>query len=395
MAQFNAPQNNMPSMYGDLGEILGIGLGGLAGYGISQYKRPQLVEQLKQSGFSDSEANIVADMPPQQQAQAINQKMKQAAEGKKWSALGNILGGGSVTDQNQSMANESSSLDKNLGGLGSGSPMAQPNANKPTNDQKREAIMQSGLFDINEMEKIDKMLSREDEAKERKLERQENRTERQEKLQRKDIHETTKKWKEESKKADRDLHAFEEMSILRENPEEFTPTLLRKVLTKAGFGDFFKGKSEELYGKITEQLVFEKAAELASSGKMTAALMDRVRLRFPSLENTPEGAEVITNILGREAIEKKVHGNIYNELRKQGGWKKGSEPIDILEQVDEIAEPILEEMRKEANEALERDLNKKHMSSDQPDPSKVKRYRDTETGKIMVSNGREFVPEGM
>jgi hypothetical protein len=239
------------------------------------------------------------------------------------------------------------------------------------------------------------MLAREDEAKAKQSERQENRTERQEKLQRKDIHETTKKWKEESKKADKDLHVFEEMNVLREDPKAFTPAFIRRSLTKLGFGEFFKGKSEELYGKLTEGLVFDKAAELASAGKMTASLMDRVRLRFPSLENTPEGAAVITNILGREAIEKKVHNSIYNELRKSGGWKKSQEPIDIIEQVDEIAEPIIEQMRKDANEQLEKELGGNEISYAQPDPSKIKRYRDTETGKIMVSNGREFVPEGL
>lgn len=382
MAQYFSPPEG-PSIYGDLGSILGTGLGGLAGYGISQSQRPGKVNKLIESGATPAEAEMLVDMPPAQQMQFFTQKMKQSREDAKRAGLGNVLGTTKPNVQNQPVANEVASLDANLSGLGE-------RPTELTSKQRRDAAAASGLYDLNEMEKIDKMLAREDEAKAKQSEREENRKERQEKMQRKDIHEITKKWKEESKKADSDIHALEELKILRENPEEFTPTLLRKGLTKLGFGDFFKGKSEELYGKITEQLVFERATELASTGKMTSSLVDRVRQIFPSLENTPEGAEIITNILGRGAIEKKVYNEVYNQLRKSGGWKKSQEPIDILEQVDDIAIPIIEQMRKEADESLERDLNK-----NQPDPSKVKRYRDTATGKIMVSNGREFVPEGM
>lgn len=347
MAQFFGPQD--PNMYSDIGNILGAGLGGVGQYAVNAYQRPAKVQQLIQGGATPAEAEMLVDMPPAQQMQFFTQRMKQSREDAKRGAIGGVLGANNQGAQNQTVTNENRDLNGNLEGL-------SDRSTELTNKQRRDAAAASGLFDLNELEKIDKMLSREDEAKEKRLERQENRTERQEKLQRKDIHETTKKWKQDSKKADSDIHAFEEMSILRENPEDFTPGMLRRILSKAGFGEYFKGKEEEAYGKITEGLVFEKAAELASTGKMTAALMDRVRMRFPALENTPEGAEIITNILGREAAEKKVHSAVYNELRKAGGWKKGSEPIDILEQVDEIAEPIIEQMRKEANEALKAEI---------------------------------------
>lgn len=346
MAQFFAPPEG-PSIYGDLGSILGTGLGGLAGYGVSQSQRPGKINKLIESGATPTEAELLVDMPPAQQMQFFTQKMKQSSENAKRAGLGNVLGTSNV--QNPIQTNDNNNLNANLSGLG------QPSS-QLTSKQRRDAAAASGLYDLNEMEKIDKMLAREDEVKAKQLERQENRTERQEKLQRKDIHETTKKWKQESKKADSDIHAFEELKILRENPEDFTPPMLRRAMTKVGLGEYFKDAKQEAYGKITEGLVFDKAAELASAGKMTAALMDRVKLRFPSLENTAEGALVVTNILGREAVEKKVYNEIYNQLRKSGGWKKGSEPIDILEQVDDIAEPIIEQMRKEANEQLKKDI---------------------------------------
>lgn len=347
MAQFFGPQD--PNMYSDIGQILGAGLGGVGQYAVNAYQRPQNLQKLIQGGATPAEAEMLVDMPPAQQMQFFTQKMKQSREDAQNAALANILGIPKPGAQNQPVANDNASLDKNLSGLGDSAPDL-------TNKEKRNAAAAVVGYDLNKMEKIDKMLAREDEAKAKQSERQEARTERQEKLQRKDIHETTKKWKEESKKADKNLHAFEELRILGEDQEAFTPTLLRKFITKAGFGSYFQGEKEEAYGKITEGLIMDKAAELASAGKITAAIFDRVRMRYPSLENTPEGRNLLVNILGREEIEKKVYNNIYNQLRKEGGWKKGSEPIDILEQVDEIADPILAQMREEANEALKKDI---------------------------------------
>ena len=394
MAQFFGPQD--PNMYSDIGQILGAGLGGVGQYAVSAYQRPANLQKLIQGGATPAEAEMLVDMPPAQQMQFFTQRMKQSREDAKRAGLGNVLGVPNV--QNQPTMNDNASLDKNLSGLGE-------RPTELTSKQRRDAAAASGLYDLNEMEKIDKMLAREDEAKAKQSEREENRKERQEKMQRKDIHEITKKWKEDSKKADKNLHSFEELRILGENQESFTPTLLRKFMTKAGFGSYFQGKEEEAYGKITEGLIMDKAAELASAGKITAAIFDRVRMRYPSLENTPEGREILINILGREEIEKKVYYNIYNQLRKEGGWKKGSEPIDILEQVDEIAEPILEQMRQEANEQLKKDIGYTESDeavdqlNEQPLPQGVQEgmiARNEETGQPMAQyiNGKWQPIEG-
>lgn len=388
MAQYFLPPDQSGSIYGDLGSILG----GLGQYASQQYERSQAVQQAKQMGYSDAEANFVAGLPPVQRAQVFNQKMKQAAAQQKANALSNFLGAGNQGPQIPTITNENKNIEGNLGGL-------SDRSTELTNKQRRDAAAASGLFDLNELEKIDKILGREEEAKERRLERQENRIERQEKLQRKDIFETAKRWRDMSKKADSDLHALEELKILREDQTKFTPAVLRRAMGKIGLGDFFKGKEEEAYGKITEGLVMDKAMELASSGKMTAALLDRVRQRFPSLENTPEGAEIVTNILGRTAMEEKVPAMVYNELRKSGGWKPGHEPIDILQQVDEIAQPMIEQMRKEADEELKRaigysandeaveELTRKYDPSGMPE-GRIARNPQTNEPMAKIVNGK-------
>ena len=388
MAQFYAQHDPRNDIYGTLGQATGSALGALGSYAASEYQKPAKIQGFMQLGASEQEASALANAAPQVQAQWVQQKMKMQREQETNSMFGNLISGisGSPTNEQQPMGLPGGDIQQRLGALSG--PMMQPmqqqepqqesgyspdqqkqivQMTKKMSPEQIDQVLKSGRLNPNQINQFKAILDREREFEfkerahgekqtQRQREQEEARTERQQKLQRKDIHDTTKKWKEDSKKADSDIHALEEMRILRENPEDFTPSMLRRGMTKLGLGEFFKGAKEEAYGKITEGLVMERAAELASTGKMTAALLDRVRQRFPSLENTSEGAEVISNILSRESEEKKVYNTVYNELRKQGGWKKSQEPIDILEQVEEMAAPIIEEMRKKANEELKKEI---------------------------------------
>ncbi len=89
---------------------------------------------------------------------------------------------------------------------------------------------------------------------------------------------------------------------------------------------------------MTTTDTMETEASVAQSIRMIRAGCELVRLTAPSINEA-------NNLL-----------NIKNELRKKGGWKPSQEPVDILEQVEEIAEPIIEKMRKEADEALKKDI---------------------------------------
>jgi len=172
---------------------------------------------------------------------------------------------------------------------------------------------------------------------------------------RKENRDMVKTWRKEARSADKAIHALDQSKILA-SQGDFTPHTLRRLLTKAGFGDFFLGAGEESYKKIVQGLVMDKARELASAGKITAAILDKVQLRYPALENTPEGRTIMANLLSREAEESKVYYRIYKELKREGKWLYGKEPLDLVEQIEDLAEPEIEKMRKASNAALAKEI---------------------------------------
>ena len=127
-------------------------------------------------------------------------------------------------------------------------------------------------------------------------------------------------------------------------------------MTKAGYGHYFENAKEEAYKKITEGLIIDKASELVSSGKMTAAILDRIRIRYPSLENTGERRGLMLKSQSIEEEDFKSRNRIYRDLKKKGKWESGKEPLDIIEQVEDLAEPEIKLMREQANEELKRDI---------------------------------------
>ena len=304
MAQFFAPPDQGGDIYSGLGSLLGMGLGGLAQYGLSEYQRPQKIEQFKSFGFSEPEALAISKMTPQQQTQLIQQKIKEGTANKKIATLGNILSGKRTTPTEQPPTESVAPSDVDA----EFKKEIIQNADQLTSDEVQQ-VLSSGLFNVNEVAQIQKILSEKERLEFERKKYEEGKSFKEKVLEqktnaplRKEIRDEIKVWHKDAKKADRNIHALQELKLL-ETDQDFTPNLLRKVMTKAGYGHYFENAKEEAYKKITEGLIIDKASELVSSGKMTAAILDRIRIRYPSLENTPEGRDIIVNILSREEEE--------------------------------------------------------------------------------------------
>lgn len=347
---FREPQKN--PMWESLGTLLG-SLGGLGiGYGINKASQNNQVQSFEGLGFTPHEAQILSTLPPMVQQQAVKEKMKEREAQRRSEIMGSLI--------SPQMPQSTNSLSQPLSALNDQSsqmPMQSQMTQDPSYEQRMQAAFAS-LLNPQEINTVSGVLGN---IEKQKYQQQMLRA-KQEAPMRKEINAQLKEWRKGAKKADRDLEALENLKTIPQ--EEFTPNFLRRSLTKAGFGDFFLGANEEAYKKITEGLVMDKARDIASAGKITAALLDRVRLRYPALENTEEGRRIMTNILSREAEEEKIYEKVYKELRKEMNFEPGTEPLDLIDLVEDKAEQELKAFRKHANEELERDLGGTRKSKD-------------------------------
>ncbi len=394
MANFNLSNDNGSNqLYGSLGNLLGTGLGGLGSYINQEYQAPEIERQLKGWGANDDQAKYLARRP-EERARWVQQQQKMLAQEQKNAQLAAIYRGDTLPNAggqpNPIQPNETPPLNE----------MTQPTENvapqskfdkkldaemrKATRDMDREGkmrLLQSNILDERQREVLMRQLEMErgNDLREARSVIEE------EKPIRKEIRDQTKTWKNEYKKAESDIHALDELKTL--DNDDFTPHTIRRIFTKAGLGDYFLGAKEEAYKKIVEGLVMDRASELVSTGKMTAAMLDRVRLRFPSLENSPEGRDVINNILNRESEEKKVYHRIFNQLKKKEQWSPNKEPLDIVDRVEELAEPEIRNMRLKANEQLRKDVGLSDQEDEiittlntQQNPSKLPEGRIAKVG---------------
>jgi len=137
--QFLPPQEDYSGMYGSLGQLLGLGLGGALGYGINQlggFGNNQ-VESLKSFGFNDIEARALSKLPPASQAQIIKEKMRQQ-EGQRQSDLyGQIVSGNAIP----------------FAGSPMGIPMQQQSEQSPVGVEALGALSRPGQSLLEELER--------------------------------------------------------------------------------------------------------------------------------------------------------------------------------------------------------------------------------------------------
>ncbi len=352
-----------------LGGLTGTAIGALGGYAAQQYSLPDKIKKFESFGFSPEQSKALANSSEAQQTAAIKEAMKAQAANREAKEFKDTVTGGEVDSAQTPTISQPKAPQGGIDALDAlGGPEQQPRVPQPGQEQVpdigkilqgktvnelqayRNKVLSSGKnpkMVQNAVAMLDKEIDTK--LKERQI------TAMEEKPLRADIRENVKTWHKESKKADKDIHALNQLAILGENGD-FSNHTLRRLMTKAGYGDFFLGQNEEAYKKTVEGLVMDKARELASAGKITAAIFDRVRLRYPSLENSPGGRKVLANILSREAEENKVYDRIYKDIRKKEKWTPGKDPLDIVERVEELAEPELEKMREKSNRELEKEV---------------------------------------
>ncbi len=328
-----------------LGQVAGKGIGaglGALGTGFGQMtglaeKPKQLTEEmLIKAGFTPEDAKLITNSPPALQAKLID------AISQREPAEQQVPQG----EQPQEMPEEEMSF-------GQEAAKAHPNAQRIFDEIDKES---QGKSIDDRPSALFRPKKETPEEKRLKL-AQEKLTVAENAPKRKEINEEVKTWRKASKKADKDIEALESLATIPQ--KDFSPSFLRRAMTKAGFGDFFLTAPEETYKKIVEGLVIDKARDIASAGKITAALLDRVRVRYPALENTAEGRRILANILNREAEEEKIYSKVYNELRKELRFEPGKEPLDIIERVEERASSELKAFKERANQELEKDLGMK------------------------------------
>jgi hypothetical protein len=167
-----------------------------------------------------------------------------------------------------------------------------------------------------------------------------------------------------------------------------------KFLERIGMEQFLTPDSA-LYKKI--RAAYMSGAPKAVGGKVSNFELLSYMERWPSLFISKEGRQLIyedmrmMNELAREAY------NIEREIVKKNG---GYRPIDVDYQIDERMADVYKKYEQKFIENIEKAKKlvpgqTSKFLDEMPDPASLngKKMRDHQTGQVLISNGREWVPE--
>jgi hypothetical protein len=169
-----------------------------------------------------------------------------------------------------------------------------------------------------------------------------------------------------------------------------------QLLNKLGLQDFGRNSDTEKAGKLIARLAQNISGVFGTNARITNFLEQTFQRSLPSLINTPEGIEAIS-IINMAADEGEiVKNNIRKELIKKNGGRLTAE---IEDEIDQAAEPLIRTIEEKAFRDAENVTRSKTKTTQQsfndlPPAAqyKGKKIRDKESGKILQSNGQEWLP---
>lgn len=369
MANFYAPHDPRQDKYGILGDVLGQALGGLSSYAIHEYKKPEVIKQFMDNGANESEAKILANMPAAQQQQWLQARMKMKRDEQKLNAL-RMFG-----DVSNTQPTEEAQTQQNL-------TLSPEQENKIRQvsmglspDQKKQ-ILYSGIFSPSEIAQFERVM-----ASEKKQEFAEKAFEQKEKTE---AYKLTSPYRAEITKqaenADHLVQISKEQKKLADSGK-MDSALYITALDRLGLPDALKSPETQAFQSMEKEYL--KDLKSIFGGRISNLEMSTFLKSIPRATNSPEAQKMIMDRLDAYYKAKQLKFKTMRQIIKNNN---GIPPLDLQEQVQE-------KTAKKEKQYAEKFKGLKG-GEKEPDPTKVKRYRDTETGQIMVSNGREFVPEG-
>src|SRR6266403_2780707 len=376
MAQFYAQRDPRQDIYGDIGHLLGAGLGGLGQYAAQEFQKPAKIKELEDSGlFTPEESRLYANMPPQQLSQIVQQKMKLKQQQQSDAAIANIFGGGQQPQQPDLFSLPGGDIQQRLGaGLGGPQQAPQPQQGmSPEHEQEIvqrtkgmtpeqiDQVLQSSQIPMNTKKQIYDILDKQraNEFKERSHQENKQLKERGQELQQ-EAPQRAQMVKEvaELEKAGRSaknlIAGFKNLKVAARNPELRTG-LWKQALDKFNLGEFGQSPISFVVDKMIQDINFASASSTTTPGKMTSSLLKNIARANPSVFSEPEGIEAMADlkIYGskiQEAVQKEI-----DTIREKS--TRGLLPLDTISKAYKAAAPRIEKLHEKELKVVER-LNK-------------------------------------
>lgn len=166
-----------------------------------------------------------------------------------------------------------------------------------------------------------------------------------------------------------------------------------QLLDKLGLQGFNRNFNTQLADKLIARLAQNARGAFGSGSRITNYLEQVFQRSLPTLWNTPEGIIAISEINKRADQLNIVKDNLRKKLVNE--WK-GNIPFNADDIIDDLAKPEQQKLEKEALDIANNATQVASKVFDElPDASKFsgKRIRDKDSGKVLKSNGKEWVEE--
>jgi hypothetical protein len=374
-----------------IGEGIGSGLGTLASglgqiTGLSETPNKLTEEMLVKAGFTPEDARLIVNSPPTVQAKLIDAiSQREPAQ----------------SQPEATAPEERAELKVNPAVKQAFDEISLERARKPEETrksalfrQKKETPEQARLRLAEE-----KLGFQKSEA-ERKHKTEQTKEER---VEQHHIDQQTQKWYDQIKdkaKADKDnVKEILEMEKLGSSGKLISPgkAAALEIAEKGLFGhgvNLWGLTSPETQEYKKRSAGFVKGAKQLFGSRVTEKEIEFFMATVPTLLNSEAGRRRIGEIYKSMARASQAEDLAMEQIIEENGGKR---PANIRKLTDERANEIKNEATDEFNQLIAPMKAEKsgqpEMSDELPDPTKVKRYRDSNTGKIMVSNGKSFSPE--
>lgn len=368
MAQYFAPADPQDQTYNVLGTILG----GLGGYAVHEYQKPERIKHFKEAGATDAEAQILVNMPVQQQSQWMQQKMKMKREEEKNAILGRILGGGQSSIENQPIGIPGGDINQRLMNLGNpiqlpGQMQQQEQPATPlfTKEQEKQIVqksknlspeqidqvLRSGQFNLNEINQIKGIIDRERSLELKKQIHEENKTSKEKALASKEKQQAfkmTEPFRAEAFKEEENARHMQDVI-----GEQLTLSKSGKM-NNAGFLEFLerfgldfnalKNPKTEQYQSLEKEYL--KDLKSIFGGKISNDEMKAFLKGIPKATNSPQAREAMLDRWRSYYEAKGLKAKLIREITAENG---GIPPYDLR---DKVSERLNIEQEKLANRFL-------------------------------------------
>ena len=354
-----------------LGQGISQGLASLADRQLQQMAKDQKVAGLKSLGFTDEQSKALSGFSDSALAPIIKQQMQAPASAYFQSELDRTSG----EPTNNAQAPGGMPMENTMQGNMAAEPKQNTRKVPALSDRQKEVLAAHKL-----------------KASSNKMK----------------LHEQSIKYSEpfisSAKSSERNKHEYKTIRELLK-AGELTTGRGRRLAQRLGIEDYINTPADELAGKIFARLGLNYGSAFPNGTNLNQFLEKSFGKTVPDLYKTPEGIYAILE--GAEALddisilENKARGEI---LKKNDGiW-----PYDMTEQIQEkiapqvksIQDKALNDMLNYATQDKQKSLlrNAKSLGMvNLPDPKDANpkmAYKDPETGKLLVTNGKKWVEYG-